>query len=170
MPLALNRLRVGRYTLVVLAKNSAGRSPRLRVPVRVTGGLRSRALLAQRALAAKAAAVAAAATVPLVAASAPPAPASPPPPAAGGPAPAATAGTEAAPAPLVCDKAATDHSGHGHGGRTRGATTAATGADRKTPSRQRTGASDGAPIRRPVRVRTDERPYASLGMSTHRPT
>ena len=112
MPLALNRLHVGRYTLLVSAKNSAGRSARVRVHVRVTWELRYRALRAQKALAAKPG-PAAAASLPVVgsAADAPPAPA----PAASPPTAAASAPTAPAPAPPVCDKTTTDHSGHGHG-------------------------------------------------------
>jgi plastocyanin len=117
MPLALHRLRVGSYTLVVSAKNTAGKSARVRVPVKVTGQLRHRALLAQRALATKAAA-ASTASVPVAgaAAAADPTPATAP--AAPAPAPEASApaaAADAAPAPLVCDKTTTDHSGHGHG-------------------------------------------------------
>jgi len=113
MLLALNRLHVGRYTLVLSAKNSGGRSGRVRVRVRVTWELRYRALRAQKALAARTAP--AAASVPVVgsAADAPPAPAADPAPAAA-PAPAASS-APTAPAPPVCDKTTTDHSGHGHG-------------------------------------------------------
>jgi plastocyanin len=110
MPLALNRLRVGRYTLVVSAKNTAGRSARMRVRVRVTSRLRQRSLLAQKALAAKAAAPVASAGVPVVGGAAA-APVSAPAPQASAP----PTDTPAAPAPPVCDKAHTDHSGHGHG-------------------------------------------------------
>ena len=69
MILALNRLRVGRYTLLVSATNAAGKSVRARVPVKVTWKLRYRALSAQKAAAAKAA-PAATASVPVVGAAA----------------------------------------------------------------------------------------------------
>jgi plastocyanin len=113
MLLALNRLRVGRYTLLVSAKNSEGRSARVRVAVRVTWELRYRALRVQQALAAKAGTVAA--SVPVVgAADAPAAPATDPAPATASGMAAPTAPAPA-PAPPVCDKTTTDHSGHGHG-------------------------------------------------------
>src|SRR3954469_5915109 len=64
--LALNRLHVGRYTLLVGAKNALGQSTRTRVRVKVTGALRRRALALRRAEAAKAKAPAAAAVVPVV--------------------------------------------------------------------------------------------------------
>jgi hypothetical protein len=108
MVLALNRLRVGRYTLLVSATNAAGKSARARVRVKVTWKLRYRALSAQKA-AAKAAPEATA-SVPVVGAAAT-ATAAP----SARPAAAATSTATPAPAPPVCDRAATDHSGHGHG-------------------------------------------------------
>ena len=118
MVLALNRLRVGRYTLLVGAKNALGRTARTRVRVKVTWALRYRALAMQRAEAAKAKAeapapAAAAASVPFIgqAASA----AFPPPSAAPAAAPAAAVATPSAdPTPPV-QCGGSNHSGHGHG-------------------------------------------------------
>jgi plastocyanin len=107
MLLALNRLKVGRYTLLVNARNTAGRATRIKVHVKVTWALRYRALAALRA-AAKKAAPAPAAAVPAL------------PPTAGVSAPARPA-PAATPVPAAPPTTATpcdddDHSGHGHGG------------------------------------------------------
>jgi len=103
MLLALNKLRPGRYTLRVDARNSAGKAAQIKVRVKVTWALRYRALVAQRA-ALKKIAASAAASVPAASAAAN---AAPPAPAA---APAATS-TPATPAPVDCST----FSGKGHG-------------------------------------------------------
>jgi plastocyanin len=110
--MALNRLRPGRYTVVVRARDAAGqRSPSVRVRVRVTWRLRYSALAARRAAAAKdaAATLPAAGAVVAAAASVQPVPS---PPAQSAP-PASSA--PAAPADPVPAPAADDDGGHHSG-------------------------------------------------------
>lgn len=109
MVLALNRLRVGRYTLLVGAKNALGQTTRTRVRVNVTWALRYRALAMQRAEASRTTAPAAA-SVPVVGQAA--AAAAPTPGAVAPATPAAAAPADPAP-PAQCG--GSNHSGHGHG-------------------------------------------------------
>src|SRR4051794_15829690 len=106
--LALNRLRVGRYTLLVGAKNALGTTTRTRVRVNVTRALRHRALAMQRAARTAKAPAPAAASVPVVAQAA----AALPPPVAAPAAPVATPPADAG-SPVQCG--GSNHSGHGHG-------------------------------------------------------
>jgi len=106
--LALNRLRVGRYTLLVGAKNALGTTTRTRVRVRVTRALQHRALAMQRAARTAKATAPAAASVPVVAQAA----AALPPPVAAPAAPVVTPPADAG-SPVQCG--GSNHSGHGHG-------------------------------------------------------
>src|SRR4051795_10446166 len=106
--LALNRLRVGRYTLLVGAKNALGTTTRTRVRVRVTRALQHRALAMQRAARTAKATAPAAASIPVVAQAA----AALPPPVAAPAAPVVTPPADAG-SPAQCG--GSNHSGHGHG-------------------------------------------------------